>query len=415
MAGLDTRGVADGFMRGFAFVDNYMDKEDAKQRQAKLDQERQEDRQYTRERNEMLDQERRENTEFTQNIQTQQNNRASAAERRKEQEHAAELRKEKAQEIWASFASRQELSEDQRKWLNENPDLNPYRFMDPRVRESVEYFRSAVESGQIKTDDDIVAFANKPKTLESLNQLYRRQINKGEGGEKRIARVYPAPETGKMVFELEIKKPDGTVDRKPMTELRGTDDETIKQVSVGDLSEQLAGMSQLTQFIDNMSDENRKRAIEYGYRVGYLKELDQGEKAKDRYVVVGGQLWDAKAGKYIPRPDSDSETKKLAEKIATSQFEAQGEFEKDKKPYDFFYKGALEMLGSSQPTAAQQSGLQSPDDTGGAPENLPKGLSGSGSKDSPYVPTTQAHIDWFRENAPKGAILEHNGQLFTKK
>jgi len=40
--------------------------------------------------------------------------------------------------------------------------------------------------------------------------------------------------------------------------------------------------------------------------------------------------------------------------------------------------------------------------------------SGQGTQESPYRATTQAHIDWFLANAPAGAVIEANGQLFTK-
>lgn len=39
---------------------------------------------------------------------------------------------------------------------------------------------------------------------------------------------------------------------------------------------------------------------------------------------------------------------------------------------------------------------------------------GSGSRDQPYQATVQEHVDWFRQNAPAGAVIVVNGQAYTK-
>lgn len=39
---------------------------------------------------------------------------------------------------------------------------------------------------------------------------------------------------------------------------------------------------------------------------------------------------------------------------------------------------------------------------------------GSGTQESPYRATTQAHIDWVKNNAPDGVIIEVEGQLYQK-
>lgn len=45
---------------------------------------------------------------------------------------------------------------------------------------------------------------------------------------------------------------------------------------------------------------------------------------------------------------------------------------------------------------------------------VPEGLAGSGNQADPFRATTQEHIDWFRENAPPGSIIEANGTLYRK-
>jgi hypothetical protein len=39
---------------------------------------------------------------------------------------------------------------------------------------------------------------------------------------------------------------------------------------------------------------------------------------------------------------------------------------------------------------------------------------GAGTRENPYQATTQQHVDWFRNNAPAGAVISINGQLYTK-
>lgn len=39
---------------------------------------------------------------------------------------------------------------------------------------------------------------------------------------------------------------------------------------------------------------------------------------------------------------------------------------------------------------------------------------GQGTREAPYQATTQAQLDWFKTNAPAGAVIEVNGTLYTK-
>ncbi len=51
---------------------------------------------------------------------------------------------------------------------------------------------------------------------------------------------------------------------------------------------------------------------------------------------------------------------------------------------------------------------------GGPAANAPAGLSGSGTEADPYMATTQEQIDWVRDNAPAGTVINVNGQLYRK-
>ena len=39
---------------------------------------------------------------------------------------------------------------------------------------------------------------------------------------------------------------------------------------------------------------------------------------------------------------------------------------------------------------------------------------GAGTDDDPFTPSTQAEIDWFKNNAPAGARIMIDGKLYTK-
>jgi hypothetical protein len=39
---------------------------------------------------------------------------------------------------------------------------------------------------------------------------------------------------------------------------------------------------------------------------------------------------------------------------------------------------------------------------------------GAGTTQNPFQATTQAHVNWFRENARPGQVIMHNGQRYTK-
>lgn len=55
----------------------------------------------------------------------------------------------------------------------------------------------------------------------------------------------------------------------------------------------------------------------------------------------------------------------------------------------------------------RQTQVQSSQSGGGQPP-------GAGTREDPYKATTQEQIDWFRNNAPSGTVIEVNGTLYTK-
>ncbi|WP_022727210.1 hypothetical protein [Fodinicurvata sediminis] len=68
--------------------------------------------------------------------------------------------------------------------------------------------------------------------------------------------------------------------------------------------------------------------------------------------------------------------------------------------------------GRDQGSQAGGSGAGS--GTGQKGTSASKTPPGQGSRSDPYKATTQAHIDWFKANAAAGAVIEVDGELFTK-
>lgn len=66
--------------------------------------------------------------------------------------------------------------------------------------------------------------------------------------------------------------------------------------------------------------------------------------------------------------------------------------------------------GGARPAAAP-GGAPAPAAAAPRPPSPPKG---AGTPADPYSATTQAEVDWFKENAAPGAVIDVNGQRFTK-
>lgn len=89
--------------------------------------------------------------------------------------------------------------------------------------------------------------------------------------------------------------------------------------------------------------------------------------------------------------------------------------------------GGRERQGGGRQSTGQESrqgagGDQQATGSGGGSDRRPQAQSGQranvppgkGTQAAPYKASKQAHIDWFLENAPEGAVIEADGQLYTK-
>ena len=205
---LDTRGLASGFGQGFGLADQYY----ARQNQ--------------------------------QELQGKANGRADRSmEMREEQfgmqKDQAEQQKarQSAEFTLGKIAQGVDLSDDEMKFMKENPQY--WGALDPEMD-------SAIENAQRVIDPSDPMDSNDPEALYSMNLMFGHRINRGEGGKKRIAGLYPGQQEGTVAFDLEVEGEDGKKYNAPMTKNRGVeDDDEVMQTPVESLINQVQGYRML--------------------------------------------------------------------------------------------------------------------------------------------------------------------------
>ncbi|MBW5800688.1 hypothetical protein [Halomonas elongata] len=209
MAGLDTRGLADGFAQGFSLMDRYQ-RGQAQQERAdqRMDMQR-----------ERLDMQR-----------NQADRQRKAAQRQEDLQNV--------QFTLGKIASGMDVSDEELEVLKRNPKFWPA--LDPATDSSLQQAEAVV-------DPEASVDANDPESLAALNQLFGSEINKGPGGEKRVVGMVPGPDGESVTLELEVMGEDGKRYNAPMTEGRapGGDEDTVMQVPVERLVQQTKGMQTL--------------------------------------------------------------------------------------------------------------------------------------------------------------------------
>lgn len=210
MAGLDTRGLADGFAQGFGMVNQYQQ------------QERQ-----------------NESADRRMDMQEQQFGlQMENAELKKEQlEQARDM--EDLKFTLGKVSSGMDVDESEVELLRKYPKY--WAALDPQTDASL-------EQAQMVIDPESPVDANDPESLDALNQMFGAEINKGEGGEKRITGMVPGPDGESVMLELEVTGENGETYRAPMTKGRSNDadaDDMVMSIPVERLVEQTQGMRML--------------------------------------------------------------------------------------------------------------------------------------------------------------------------
>lgn len=209
MAGLDTRGLADGFAQGFGLMNQYHRGQRA---DARADQQME------------IQQERL-------GMQREQ-----FSMQQEEAQRAQDM--ESLQFTLGKIGSGMEVDESEIELLRRYPKY--WAALDPDTDASIEQAQQVIDP-QSPVD------ANDPESLAALNQMFGAEINRGEGGQKRVVGMVPGPDGESVMLELEVIGEDGSRYTAPMTQGRSNreDDDLVMQVPVERLVEQTQGMRML--------------------------------------------------------------------------------------------------------------------------------------------------------------------------
>lgn len=311
MSGLDTRGAWDGFREGFQLMDNYQARQAAQQnadeqiamQQRGLDMREREmvQQRDLAERRFGLDEKQfgQQQHQFEQrhalderqlDISSKQFERQMRADDRRfslQQQELGMRRQERDEERdmqilragYGKIAEGQELGDDEIETFKRYPWLAPNHVADPRMD-------AAVKRAAEVLDPKNPADANDPQSLEAINYMFGPNIQRGDGGKKRIVGVYPGQKPGTLAFELEVVGEDGKAYNAPMTKNRGTaEDDEVMQVPIEDLVNRVAGYKSLQGVLQ--SSGGRERAVALGQRLGFVNQFDD----KDAPASVRTAKW----------------------------------------------------------------------------------------------------------------------------
>lgn len=173
---------------------------------------------------------------------------------------------------------------------------------------------------------------------------------------------------------------------------------------------------------DRRSDADRRHALDKR-RVDIQEQratrdrgrLFEAEGVRDAALQLGKspeEASDIAAGRKSMSP---MEILEMARKIVSTEMPA-GDFRVTPEQRQARMKQVAAELGTMLNTAqrrtpdtgvGQRRGDAGPSDAITAP-------GGSGTRQAPFQATTQDHIEWFKQSAPKGAIISINGKLYQK-
>ena len=245
MAGLDTRGLADGFAQGFGMMEAY--------------------------------DQRKINNERADNQEARQAKQDGRIDQQWDQQQDDRSKNEALEKL--SMFYQQEASGMTPEWtadLDSAADIHPYLRLgsvyDPGTAKSVDIAKQ-VALGDMDP--------NSPEALEAFNQFYKVDIDKGDAkdlqeGEtvrKSIIQTYPGSVEGTLSFELgvEVLDAQGAVVRSytaPMTTGNSAGDDEVKQVSIEKMVNGAAGMASLQRVIP---EEVKARRRKFLTEIGVLK------------------------------------------------------------------------------------------------------------------------------------------------
>ncbi len=240
MAGLDTRGAFDGFVQGFNMMDAYNHR---KASSARADQALQMQQRGL----EMREQ------EFA----------AQQEGRQKEQDQ------QQIAQFYTGWASGIEapITPELEQAFARNKLADPRHLFRPETEAAVQYAdKLAGGEGSLFSQ----------QTVDAMNDFYAPRVNRGNGGKKRLAGMYPGQKEGSFVFELEVEDEQGNKRLAPMTVNRGLEgeDDEVAQYEIDQAIAPVMGAKSIYQALG----QNREKMLGYLRSSGYLpKEAEKWE------------------------------------------------------------------------------------------------------------------------------------------
>ena len=242
MAGLDSRGAFDGFVQGFGLMQNY---QDGKDRKAYMQQQ-----QAMQQRGlDMREQE----------FAAQQDDRQS----QRDQQQIAQFYTGWSSGVEAPITP--ELDEA----FKRTPMMDPRHLFRPETEAAVQYAdKLAKGEGSLFSQ----------QTVDAMNDFYAPRVNRGGGGKKRLAGMYPGQKEGSFVFELEVEDEQGNKRLAPMTVNRGLEgeDDEVAQYEIDQAIGPVMGAKSLYQALG----QNRDKMMNYLQSSGYLPKSEGWEQVQ---------------------------------------------------------------------------------------------------------------------------------------
>ena len=261
---LDTRGLASGFAQGFGMMNNYYNQKAQNERAERGLQMREE-----------------------------------SFEMQKEQYQQAK-KKEKATFIYGKIINDLPLADEEQEFLKNNPTY--LAALNPDMDQTIEVAERVVDP------EDPLDF-NSDEALYAMNTGFEAVINRGNGGNKRIAAGLPGAKPGTMSFDLDVEREDGTSERQPLTANRGTaddGDDEVKQVPVENLVNTVQGMRMIRNGFAGVPGGKERAAKMYALLTGKTPERTKGIQINDRLVnPETGEVMADFSAQEDPEPRAD--------------------------------------------------------------------------------------------------------------
>lgn len=319
MAGLDTRGVFDGFAQGFGLVDNYLNNKAADERANRQqgmyerglqmrEQEfaaQQEDRQRTND----LDALKQNAAAMANGLDLQMTPENDALYKRNpwadvrnfsganaglQDEQGMRDRHQITQfyHDWAS-GSESPLTPELDQAFQRNPMADPRHLFDPKTEAAVQYAdKLASGEGNLFSKE----------TADHMHNFFRPRIDRMPGRSTRLVGVYPGQREGTLAFEVGVTPKGGLdgVDQKeyfaPVTVNRGIagQDDEVAQHGIDQVIAPVMGAKQIYQ---GLGPENKARMLNYFRDLGLLpKEAEKWDRVAgpDGAIFLRNQHGDEK-------------------------------------------------------------------------------------------------------------------------